>query len=175
MFTTRRLVLRELLASDAPFVRDLMNEPSFIAHIGDRGVRTLEDARRYIETGPWTRYATLGFGLWLVQLRETGQAIGVCGLLKRDGLPGPDIGFAFSHEFWSSGYAFESASAVKTFAQDTLGLSEIWAIVSVSNVASIRLLEKLGFKRAPANTLVNQHAGVTLYVAPASTAANHPG
>jgi ribosomal-protein-alanine N-acetyltransferase len=161
---TQRLVLRELVATDAPFVRALMNEPSFIAQIGDRGVRTVEDAQRYIESGPWTRYSTLGFGLWLVSLGETGEPIGICGLLKRDALPSPDIGFAFRPPFWSNGYALESACAVKTFASDVLHLSELLAIVSPSNAASIRLLEKLGFKLAR-EQLVKHMPGVALYVA----------
>jgi len=147
---TSRLVLRELLATDAPFVHALMNDPSFIAHIGDRGVHTLEDARHYIESGPWTRYATFGFGLWLLQLRESGESIGICGLLKRDALPSPDIGFALRPEFWSKGYAFESARAVMDYAANVLHLPRILAIVSPSNGASIRLLERLGFERTSA-------------------------
>ncbi len=146
-FTTERLTLRELTALDASFVCALMNEPSFVAHIGDRGVRTVDDARRYIESGPWTRYSTLGFGLWLVQLRENGEPIGICGLLQRDTLRSPDIGFAFRPQFWAHGYALESARAVMSFAADVLHRSEILALVNPSNAASIRLLEKLGFTR----------------------------
>jgi len=136
-----------LVDDDAPFVRALMNEPSFIAHIGDRGVRTIEDAQRYIENGPWTRYATRGFGLWLVQLRETSEPIGICGLLQRDTLPSPDIGFAFLPRFWGNGYAFEAAAAVMHFAATDRHESEILAIVNPANAASIRLLERLGFTR----------------------------
>ncbi len=147
ILTTPRLVLRELVADDAPFVFALMNDPSFIAHIGDRGVRTVEDAERYLATGPWTRYATLGFGLWLVQLRDSAEPIGVCGLLQRDALPAPDIGFAFRPRFWTHGYALESARAVMSFAADVLHLPRILAVVSPSNAASIRLLAKLGFER----------------------------
>jgi len=164
-FTTERLVMRELIAADAPFVRELMNEPSFIAQIGDRGVRTVEHARQYIENGPWTRYATRGFGLWLVELRDTREPIGICGLLQRDTLPSPDLGFALRQAFWAKGYAFESASAVLRFAEDVLKLSEILAIVSPSNAASIRLLEKLGFARAPETKIQNQPRDVALYVA----------
>ena len=145
--TTERLTLRELGAADAPFVRALMNDASFIAHIGDRGVRTVEDAQRYIESGPWTRYSAPNFGLRLVQLRPTGEPIGICGLLKRDTLRSPDIGFAFQPQFWGQGYAVESARAVMAFAADVLRLPEILALVRPSNTASIRLLEKLGFRR----------------------------
>jgi len=143
--TTERLALRELVNTDAPFVCALMNDSSFIAHIGDRGVRTEIDAERYIERGPWTRYSTCGFGLWLVERRESGEPVGVCGLLQREILPSPDIGFAFRPQFWGNGYAFESASAVRSFAADVLQLSELLAIVSPANAPSIRLLEKLGF------------------------------
>ena len=167
ILTTQRLALRELVATDAPFVRALMNEPSFIAQIGDRGVHSVEDAQRSIESGPWTRYSTFGFGLWLVQLGETGEPIGVCGLLKRDTLPAPDIGFAFQPRFWSSGYAFESACAVMSYATNVLRLSEILAIVSPSNTASIRLLEKLGFT-LDRETHAVAHTGVAVYVAPRS-------
>lgn len=143
---TARLRLRELTADDAPFVLTLLNEPSFIEHIGDRGVRTIEDAREYIARGPWTRdYKALGFGLWLVELQASAEPIGICGLIKRDALPQPDIGFAFLPAYWSRGYAFEAASAVKAFASTTLGLPRLLAIVSPSNVSSVRLLEKLGF------------------------------
>jgi len=162
--------MRELTADDAPFVCALMNEPSFIEHIGDRGVRTVEDAQRYIDSGPWTRYATLGFGLWLVELRETGEPIGICGLLQRETLPSPDIGFAFRPQFWAKGYASESVRAVMTFAAATLHLSEILAIVSPSNAASIRLLEKLGFTSSRETVNPLQARGVTLYVAPTGSA-----
>jgi len=165
VLTTRRLVLRELVVTDAPLVRALMNEPSFIAQIGDRGVHTVEDAQRYIESGPWTRYATLGFGLWLVQLRETREPIGICGLLKRDTLPSPDIGFAFRPQFWSQGYAFESASGALRFATDVLHLSEILAVVKPSNTASIRVLEKLGFKPGRETHAGKLPEGIALYVA----------
>ena len=137
-------MLRELVAEDAPFVLALTNEPSFIEHIGDRGLRTIADAQRYIETSHWTRYATHGFGLWLVQLRETGEPIGVCGLLKRDILPAPDIGFAFRPSYWSRGYAFEAASFVTSLARDVFKAPRLLAIVNPANAPSIRLLTKLG-------------------------------
>ncbi len=141
---TARLALREINQNDAPFVLALTNEPSFIEFIGDRGLRTIADAQRYIETSHWTQYATHGFGLWLVQLRDTGEPIGVCGLLKRDSLPAPDIGFAFRPPYWSQGYAFEAASFVKALARDVFKAPRLLAIVEPSNAASIRLLTKLG-------------------------------
>jgi ribosomal-protein-alanine N-acetyltransferase len=174
MWTTPRLILRELIAADAPFVLALMSDPSFIAQIGDRGVRTVEDAQRYIESGPWTRYSTVGFGLWLVQLRENGEPIGICGLLKRETLSSPDIGFAFRPQFWSKGYAFESACAVMEFAARQLHLPRILAVARSSNTASIHLLEKLGFEIDREPHALNA-PDVALYVATRTrSGANRP-
>lgn len=145
ILATARLQLRELTAEDAPFMLTLLNEPSFIQNIGDRGVRSVPDATGYIERGPRASYAQHGFGLWLVALAETGTAIGICGLLRREALPEPDIGFAFLPAYWSRGYAFEAASAVRDFGRDALKLPRLLAIVSPTNTSSIRLLERLGF------------------------------
>jgi len=109
-------------------------------------VRTEADARRYVETGPLASYERFGFGLLRVELKESGEPIGMCGLLKRDALPDVDVGFAFLPRFWSKGYAFESASAVLAHARDALGLRRVLAITSPDNEASIRLLGKLGFR-----------------------------
>jgi len=143
---TDRLTLQRLTPDDAPFIRELLNEPSFLRHIGDKGVRTTADAVRYIETGPMASYERLGFGLYRVELKESGVPIGMCGLLKRDWLADVDIGFAFLPRFWAKGYAFESAAAVLAHARRALGRERIVAIVSPDNVASIRLLGKLGFR-----------------------------
>lgn len=145
-FGTARLRLRELAAADAPFILALLNEPSFIQNIGDRGVRTLEDARAYIENGPLTSYARFGFGLYLVELIESGESIGICGILQRDALPDPDLGFAFLPAHWNRGYAVESASAVRHYARAELGLGRLLAITNPANAGSIRVLEKLGFR-----------------------------
>jgi RimJ/RimL family protein N-acetyltransferase len=141
---TERLALRRLTADDAAFVRELVNEPSWIRFIGDRGVRTLEDARAYLEKGPLAMYRRHGFGLWVVEVRETGEATGLCGLIKRDALEDVDIGFAFLPRFWRRGYALESARAVLAYGRETLELQRIVAITSPDNDASIRLLEKIG-------------------------------
>jgi RimJ/RimL family protein N-acetyltransferase len=137
--------LRELTADDAPFMLTLLNDPGFIEHIGDRGVRTVADAASYIDRGPRASYLQCGFGLWLVELRDAPTPIGICGILKRDTLPDPDIGFAFMPAYRSQGYAFEAASAVCGFARDMLRLPRLLAIVSPANERSIRLLERLGF------------------------------
>lgn len=143
---TDRLILRRLSAEDAGFILRLLNEPSWIRFIGNKGVRSLEDARNYILKGPVDMYARLGFGLYLVELKEAGLPIGICGLIKRDSLKDVDIGFAFLPEFWGQGYAYESAAAVIEYGRNALGLKRIVAITSVDNESSIKLLEKLGLR-----------------------------
>jgi len=146
IFETERLVVRRLSSDDAGFILDLLNQPSFLRYIGDKGVRNTDDALRYIQTGPQASYEQFGFGLYLVELKESGAAIGICGLIKRDSLPDVDVGFAFLPDYWSQGYAFESTSAVMTYGREVLGLKRILAITSLDNAASIRLLEKVGLK-----------------------------
>ena len=141
---TERLTLRKLTTDDAGFLLELLNEPSFIQNIGDRNVRTIDDACRYALNGPIASYEQHGFGLYLVELKESGAAIGICGLVKRDSLPDADIGFAFLPAFWRRGYALESALGVKQYGFNVLGLKRILAIVNPKNAASIGVLEKIG-------------------------------
>lgn len=143
---TERLVIRKLSTDDAEFIVELLNQPSFLRYIGDKAVRSSDDAVRYIQTGPLASYERFGFGLYLVELKETGESIGMCGLLKRDTLPDVDIGFAFLSSYWSRGYALESATAVMKYGREELGLRRIVAITSPDNDASIRLLEKIGLR-----------------------------
>jgi RimJ/RimL family protein N-acetyltransferase len=109
---TERLLLRKLSLDDAGFIVELLNEPSFLQFIGDKGVRSLDDARAYIQQGPMAMYEQHGFGLFLTALKEGNEPIGMCGLIKRESLPDVDIGFAFLPAFWSRGYALEAATAV---------------------------------------------------------------
>lgn len=143
---TERLVLRRMRVEDAEFIFELVNEPAFIRNIGDKGVRTLEDARNYILNGPVASYAKFGFGLYVVVIKETGAAIGICGLLKRDSLEDVDIGFALFEKFWGRGFAYESAAAVMEYGRTALGLKRIVAITSPDNEGSMRVLEKLGLR-----------------------------
>jgi ribosomal-protein-alanine N-acetyltransferase len=158
---TPRLSIRRLDATDAPFILRLLNEPSFLQNIGDRGVRSLDDARAYLTRGPFSSYEQHGFGLFHVSLRPGGQggpggpssevgnggdAIGMCGLLQRDWLDAPDVGFAFFPEFWSKGYACESSTGVIEWGRRTLGITRVVGIVKPGNIGSIRVLEKLGMK-----------------------------
>jgi len=143
---TERLILRQMRAEDAEFIFELVNEAAFIRNIGDKSVRTLDDARNYILNGPVASYAKFGFGLYLVELTETGKAIGICGLLKRDSLEDVDIGFALLERFRRKGFAYESAAAVMKYGGDTLGLKRIVAITSPDNEGSMRVLEKIGLR-----------------------------
>lgn len=144
---TARLRLRELAAGDAPFVLRLLNDPTFLRYIGDRGVRDLDDARRYIVRGMVDSYERHGFGLWLVELCEAGdEPIGLCGLVSREGLDAPDIGFALLPQWWSRGLAHEAASAVMAHARRVIGLERVLAIANPDNASSVRLLQKLGFR-----------------------------
>ena len=143
---TERLNLRHLTADDAEFILELLNEPSFLLNIGDKGVRTIDDSVQYILNGPVESYGRLGFGLWLVELKDSKVPIGICGLVKRDALTDVDIGYALLPQFWCKGYAYESASAVMSYAMNVLGLKRLLAITSQDNVGSIKVLEKLGLK-----------------------------
>ena len=141
---TARLSLRRLTEDDAPFIFRLVNEPSWLRFIGDKDVRTMDDARRYLREGPIDMYARHGFGLYLVTRKSDATPIGMCGLIKRDALPDVDIGFAYVPESWGNGYGAEAAQAVLGHGRDTFQLKRIVAITSLDNDASIRVLEKIG-------------------------------
>ena len=143
---TDRLLVREFDTNDAEFIVELLNQPSFIQFIGDKGVRSVDDAKNYIATGPIASYQRHGFGLYLVELKDRKVAMGMCGVLKRESLPDPDLGFAFLPEYWGNGYAFEAASAALDQARDVFRLTRILAITNPDNDASIKLLAKLGFQ-----------------------------
>lgn len=159
---SERLVLRRFVVGDAAFVLRLLNEPSFVQNIGDRGVRTVEDAERYLAGGPIASYERHGHGLWLVTLKATLQPIGMCGLLKREQLVDVDLGYALLPEFWSRGYAYESARATLDWAR-ARQIARVVAIVSPSNAPSIRLLEKLGFAFERLTTMTAGAPSVALY------------
>lgn len=142
---TERFALRCLEAADARFVLELVNDPDWLRYIGDRGIRSIEAAREYID-GPRAMYARLGFGLYLVELKGAATALGICGLIKRDWLEDVDLGFAFLAPFRGNGYACEAASATLDFAESALGLRRVAAIVSPENLGSRRLLTRLGMQ-----------------------------
>jgi RimJ/RimL family protein N-acetyltransferase len=145
LLETARLAIRPFTLDDAAFVLALVNEPSWIEFIGDKGVRSIEDARAYLKNGPIAMVERLGFGLYRVARKEDDEPIGMCGLVKRDSLDDVDIGFAFLPRFQGSGYAREAAEAVIDYAKTTLALPRLAAITTPHNARSIRLIERLGF------------------------------
>lgn len=142
---TARLTIRELDEADAAFLLELLNEPGFINFIGDRGVRTIEDALAYLHNGPQAMIAQHGYGLWRVALPDSDEPIGICGILKRDTLPNPDLGYALLSRHEGHGYALEAAAATLRAAREHFGIGRVLAITHPGNAGSIRLLRKLGF------------------------------
>jgi RimJ/RimL family protein N-acetyltransferase len=160
---TERLFLREMTPEDAAFILKLVNDPAWIQFIGDKGIRTIADARDYIVRGPMEMYSQLGFGLWLVELRHDRTAIGMCGLIKRPALQDVDVGFAFLPEYRGQGYAVESASAAISYGRRILGLTTVAAIMAPNNERSRRVLEKLGFQFERIIKLSSDGPDVSLY------------
>ena len=144
--STDRLTIRRMSVDDAAFMLQLLNEPTWLRFIGDRGVRTIDDARCYIEAGPVDSYARLGFGFYLVELREDGAPVGICGLAKRDYLDDVDIGYALLPQHEGRGYAIEASRAVLAHARDELGLARIVATTRAVNTGSQKVLDKLGLR-----------------------------
>ena len=143
---TPRLRLTHLSEADAPFILELLNEPAFLRDIGDKNVRTAEDACPYLREGPIASYAQHGFGLYRIELKTTREPLGMCGILKRGVLQHPDLGYALLQRHWARGYAIEAAAATMSYASEQLGLDPILAITAPENPSSIRVLEKLGFQ-----------------------------
>ena len=160
---TERLILRRLTVDDNAFIFELLNDPAWLRFIGDKGVRTHEDARDYIRKGPMAMYERVGFGLFLTERKADGIPIGLCGLIKRDSLDDVDLGFAFLPEFRKKGYAHESASATLAYGKDAFGLKRIVAIASPDNARSTLLLEKLGMKFLKTVKLAGDDDEVSLY------------
>jgi len=160
---TQRLKIRELTVNDAAFVLRLTNEPSFMANIGDKGIRNLDDAKEFILKGSWTNQKKPGYGQFLVQLKENNAAAGICGLLYRDTLDVTDIGFAFLPDYWGCGYAIESAKALMEYAHTKLGVDTIVGLTIKENVPSIKVLEKLGMKFKKMVKMSDDDPGTALY------------
>ncbi len=160
---TDRLQLRWMEPGDAGFILELMNDPTWISGIGDRGIRTIEAARDYITTGPLAMCARLGFGLYLVERKESPAAVGICGLIQREGLDGVDLGFAMLRSHQGQGFTSEAAAGVMEFAAHALGLTRLLAITRSDNGASIHVLEKLGFSFERMAQLAPDVPAVRLY------------
>lgn len=160
---TQRLRIRPLVPDDAPFILALLNDPSFLEFIGDKGVRTLDEARTYIEEGPMESRRTRGFALDLVEERLSGEPLGICGLVKRPALDDVDVGYAFLPAFHGRGYAVEAVEAVVDDSR-RLGLKRLAAVVNGANGRSLSLLRKLGFRHEGKVRLGEDQAEVELYL-----------
>lgn len=143
---TERLRLRALTVDDAPFYLRLLSDRSFIDNIGDKGVHTLAAARVALADGPCKMQAERGYSLYLVERSSDGAPIGMCGVIKRDTLPDPDIGYALLPAYWGQGYAYEAGAAVVAHARGALALPRLLGITSPQNTASNQLLRKLGLE-----------------------------
>ncbi len=142
---TERLLLRRVAPSDAGFLLELLNEPAWLENIGDRGVRTLEDAERYVRSNIVGHYETHGFGVYAVEVASSQRVVGLCGLVQRDYLPEPDLGFALLSAHVNRGYAFEAAYALMRDPAHRQHWRRLYAIVKPGNARSVKLLERLGF------------------------------
>lgn len=143
---TERLNLRHMNPIDGEFILELLNEPDWIKYIGDRGVRSIDDAKKYILDGPMEMYEEHGIGLYVVELKEDATPIGICGLIQRDFLKDVDLGFGFLSKYWGLGYAHEAAQATLTYGAEELGYRRIASFTSLDNEKSANLLQKLGMK-----------------------------
>jgi len=160
---TERLRLREFNSEDSKFIVELVNSPGWLEFIGDRNIKTEEQAKIYLENGPIRSYHENGFGLSLVETKDGSLKIGMCGIIKRDNLEHPDIGFAFLPEYTGKGYAFEIANATLKFAVEKLEIPVVCAITQANNEKSIRLLEKIGLKFVKPITFSNEIVALLFY------------
>ncbi len=146
MFETERLRIRRIGESDAGFMLAMLTDPGFVANIGDRGVRTIADAERYVRDRVLASYDANGFGMFRVALKDGDEPVGVCGLVRREGLGGPDLGFAYLAAHTGRGYGYEAGREMMAWSREALGIGRLLAITAPHNMASVRLLVKLGFE-----------------------------
>lgn len=146
VFETERLNIRPFTLQDTAFIIELVNSEGWLKYIGDRNIKTTTDAEAYLSNGPIKSYSQHNFGLWMVELKNSQTPIGMCGLIKRDTLANPDIGFAFLPAFEKQGYAFEAAQATMQYATHVLKLATVLAITLPENNSSIKLLNKIGLQ-----------------------------
>ena len=160
---TRRLALRRLVPGDAPFYYALVTDPAWVRFIGDKNLKSVEDARRSLVEGPIAAYARTGFGLLRVDRKADGAALGICGLIKRDTLEDVDLGFAFLPQFRGQGYAAEAAEASIAHARDDLRLKRLVAIASPGNIDSLKLLARLGMKHEKTAAMPGETRATAFY------------
>jgi RimJ/RimL family protein N-acetyltransferase len=163
VISTARLTLRVIHTDDAPFYLELVNNPTWLAGIGDKGIRTLEAARDAIQSGPMAMQERLGYSLYVMQRTEDGIPMGLCGLIKRDSLPDTDIGYAILPRYNGQGYTYEAAAAVLAHARDHIGLKRLLGITSPKNEASNYLLQKLGLRFVRVIHTSDTDPGTNLY------------
>lgn len=163
---TERLEIRPFTEDDADFIVALLNDPGWLRYIGDRQVRTADDARRYLRDGPMAMVARRGFGLSRVSRRADGVVVGMCGLIERPGLDDVDIGFAFLPVARGHGHAREAAAAVLAEGLGPLGLKRIVAITDVDNLPSQRVLDAIGLRFERLVRLSPDDAELKLYATP---------
>lgn len=160
---TERLRLREFTREDAPFLLELLNTPEWIRFIGDRNIRTLDDAREYVSNRLVASYHRFGFGLYQVELKDSGTPIGMCGLVRREALDDVDLGFAFLPQYTGLGYAREAGTAAIRVAKQKVKSKRLLAITMVDNTSSINLLQKLGFSFEKTVTLAGEDQTLMMY------------
>ncbi|MGN6529192.1 MAG: GNAT family N-acetyltransferase [Burkholderiaceae bacterium] len=163
---TARLRLRWFTPADADFIRQLLNDPGWIANIGQRNVRTRRQAQAWIASRLTAVYGRLGFGFWAVERKEDGALAGMCGLIKRDSLPVVDVGYALMPAFRGQGYAREAAAACLRYAREVLGLAEVWAIASPGNEASAAVLRGIGLSDTGVERLPGENRDSRVFKAP---------
>ena len=163
VFETDRLQLREMTLEDAAFILELVNTPEWYKYIGDRGIRTIDEARDYIQEMYLESYLTHGFGAYVMIRKDNGEAVGSCGLYKRSELEHPDIGFAILSKYGKKGYAYEASKEMLEYAENSLSLETIFAITIQENYNSIALLEKLGLKKIDTVTIEGDDAELLLF------------
>lgn len=163
IFETKRLSIRLITEEDALFLWNLLRDPTWIKFIGDKGFTSVEEIKHYIQDGFMLMYATYGHGLYVVEEKKTGKPTGICGIVKRIGLEYPDLGFAFLYEYQGKGYGFEAAKATLTYGKDYLRIKKIIAITTRENIASARVLEKLGMVKTEEIMLPNQDKLYDMY------------
>ena len=163
MLETERLRLRELTLGDAELMLAVWNDPAFLRHVGDRGIRTIADAEEAMQKGALHLYDVYGYGPYRIALKGEDTPVGICGLFRRDGLDEPDIGYSTLPDFCGRGYAYEAAVAVIDYARDELGLVRLIAIISPGNDASIGLIRKLGFEFERMHSMPGEDGEVRIY------------
>ena len=161
---SERLIIRQFTLADAAFMLRLLNEESFIHNITDKNVRNITQAEKHLQEGPMASYEKLGFGLCLVELKTTRCPIGICGLLKREELEHPDLGYAFFPEYCGKGYALEAADLILKQQLPRYSLTTVLAITSPENHSSNRLLQKVGFKQTGMMELYNSQNNLYEYI-----------